>query len=97
MYNFRAIIIGGSVTGQTLALAFEKGNIDYVLLEARPEMAPDEGASVGMAPNGFRILDQLGLLESISARSSPLEKSNYRAQNGHSFCESNMLATLVKR
>lgn len=37
----------------------------YVLLEAYPEIAPQLGASIGLLPNGLRILDQLGCYESI--------------------------------
>lgn len=90
--------MGGSIAGQALALAFEKGNIDYVLLEARSEMAPDLGASVGLFPSGLRILDQLGLLEKISATTVPMETGFYRQKhNGKVFCRSTMLQELTKR
>jgi 2-polyprenyl-6-methoxyphenol hydroxylase-like FAD-dependent oxidoreductase len=98
MGKFKAIIVGGSIAGQALALAFEKGNIDYVLLEARSEMAPDLGASVGLFPSGLRILDQLGLLEKISATTVPMETGFYRQKhNGKVFCQSTMLQELTKR
>jgi 2-polyprenyl-6-methoxyphenol hydroxylase-like FAD-dependent oxidoreductase len=98
MGKFKAIIVGGSIAGQALALAFEKGNIDYVLLEARSEMAPDLGASVGLFPSGLRILDQLGLLEKISATTVPMETGFYRQKhNGKVFCRSTMLQELTKR
>ncbi|KAI7779534.1 hypothetical protein LA080_000723 [Diaporthe eres] len=63
--GFRVIIAGGSVSGPTLANALEKFNIDYILLEAYPSIAPQVGASIGMLPNGFRILDQLGCYEPV--------------------------------
>ncbi|KAK7702278.1 hypothetical protein SLS64_009856 [Diaporthe eres] len=63
--GFRVIIAGGSVSGLTLANALEKFNIDYILLEAYPSIAPQVGASIGMLPNGFRILDQLGCYEPV--------------------------------
>lgn len=63
--GFKVIIAGGSVSGLTLANALEKFNIDYVLLEAYPSIAPQVGASIGMLPNGFRILDQLGCYEPV--------------------------------
>jgi 2-polyprenyl-6-methoxyphenol hydroxylase-like FAD-dependent oxidoreductase len=44
--DFRAIIVGGSVAGLTLAHAFEKAGIDYALLEARDNIAPNLGASI---------------------------------------------------
>lgn len=63
--GFRVIIAGGSVSGLTLANALEKFNIDYILLEAYPSIAPQVGASIGILPNGFRILDQLGCYEPV--------------------------------
>lgn len=63
--GFRVIIAGGSVSGLTLANALEKFNIDYILLEAYPSIAPQVGASIGILPNGFRILDQLGCFEPV--------------------------------
>lgn len=63
--NFKIIIAGGSVTGLTLAIMLEAAGVDYVLLEAYPELAPQVGASIALMPNGSRILDQLGLYEDI--------------------------------
>lgn len=94
---FKAIIVGGSVTGQALALQFEKGNIDYVLLEGRPAFAMDQGASVALFPNGLRILDQLGLFENISAISIPMETGMHRDRTGQVFCKSEMISQLIKR
>ncbi|KAF2997209.1 hypothetical protein E8E14_001370 [Neopestalotiopsis sp. 37M] len=45
----------------------EKFDIDYVLLEAHGEVAPPVGASIGLFPNGLRILDQIGCFEPIMA------------------------------
>ncbi|KAL1638039.1 hypothetical protein SLS58_009060 [Diplodia intermedia] len=66
--NFRVAIVGGSIPGLTLALALEKSGIDFVVLEAYPEMAPQVGASIAVLPNGFRILDQLGCYEHLLQR-----------------------------
>ncbi|CAI7659374.1 unnamed protein product [Penicillium glandicola] len=58
--TFRVIIVGGGVAGLTLASAFEKAGIDYVLLERRPAFNDAVGASIALTPNGARVLDQLG-------------------------------------
>ncbi|OTB04618.1 hypothetical protein M426DRAFT_73394 [Hypoxylon sp. CI-4A] len=63
--GFKIIIAGGGIAGLTLAIALEKFNIDYVLLEAYKEIAPPVGASIGLFPNGLLLLDQLGLYEAI--------------------------------
>ncbi len=63
--KFSVIIVGGSVSGLTLANMLERFDIDYVLLEAHSEIAPQLGASIGLMANGNRILDQLGLYDDI--------------------------------
>ncbi|KAK0661274.1 FAD-dependent monooxygenase paxM [Lasiodiplodia hormozganensis] len=73
--DFRVAIVGGSIAGLTLALALEKSGIDFVVLEAYPEIAPQVGASIAVLPNGFRILDQLGCYEDM------LEKVNCTIDN----------------
>ncbi|OJD33163.1 fad binding domain-containing protein [Diplodia corticola] len=66
--KFRVAIVGGSIAGLTLALALEKSGIDFVVLEAYPEIAPQVGASIAVLPNGFRVLDQLGCYEDLLKR-----------------------------
>ncbi|KAJ4248440.1 hypothetical protein NW762_012777 [Fusarium torreyae] len=43
----------------------EQFDLDYILLEAHSEIAPPVGASIGMFPNGLRILDQIVCYEPI--------------------------------
>lgn len=60
---FRVVIIGGSVAGLVLlGNMLQLNNIDFIILEAYPKIAPQIGASIGLLPNGNRILDQPGLL-----------------------------------
>ncbi|KAH7377289.1 hypothetical protein BKA66DRAFT_513594 [Pyrenochaeta sp. MPI-SDFR-AT-0127] len=65
--GLKIIIVGGSVSGLSLANMLEKSNadVDYILLEGHPTIAPQLGASLGMLPSGLRILDQLGCYEKI--------------------------------
>ncbi|OAK96962.1 FAD/NAD(P)-binding domain-containing protein [Phaeosphaeriaceae sp. SRC1lsM3a] len=44
----------------------EKIGINFLVLEKYNSIAPDLGASIGIFPNGFRILDQLGCFDAIS-------------------------------
>lgn len=64
-HGFRVIIVGGGLGGLTLANALERADIDYVLLEARADICPQLGASIGIFPHGARILDQLGCWEDL--------------------------------
>lgn len=61
----KVIIVGGSVAGLTLAHSLHHSKIDYVVLEAGAELAPQIGASIVVLPNGARILDQLGIFDDI--------------------------------
>ncbi|KAI0836618.1 FAD binding domain protein [Hypoxylon sp. FL0890] len=63
--DFKVIIAGGSVAGLTLANMLEMFGLDYVLLESCSAIAPQVGASIGLFPNGLRILDQIGCYEAI--------------------------------
>lgn len=65
---FKVIIAGGSVAGLSLALMLERNGIDFVILEGYSSIAPQVGASIGMLPNGLRILDQLGCCDDMLKR-----------------------------
>src|SRR4051812_30216048 len=64
--SFKVIIAGGSIAGLTLAKMLETVGIDFLVLEAYPEIAPQVGASIGLCPNGLRVLDQIGCYEEIA-------------------------------
>ncbi|KAJ9608714.1 hypothetical protein H2200_006485 [Cladophialophora chaetospira] len=70
--KFQVIIVGGGVGGLTLANALEKAQVDYLLLESKNQFAPVVGASIAMAPNGNRVLDQLGCYDVIEQHTEPL-------------------------
>jgi 2-polyprenyl-6-methoxyphenol hydroxylase-like FAD-dependent oxidoreductase len=63
--DFRVLIVGGSVAGLALANILEKIGVDFVVLEKYGKIAPDLGASIGIFPNGFRIIDQLGCHDAV--------------------------------
>ncbi|KAK0664378.1 FAD-dependent monooxygenase andE [Lasiodiplodia hormozganensis] len=67
-HNFKVLIAGGSIAGLVLAITLEKLGIDFLVLEAHPEIAPQVGASIGFFPNGCRILDQIGCYDDLQAR-----------------------------
>lgn len=88
--NFKVIIAGGSIAGLTLANMLEKVGIDFVVLEAYPEIAPQVGASIGMLPNGLRVLDQLGCYPAIRALiEQPNNHSRVRGPDGKVLSEYN--------
>jgi 2-polyprenyl-6-methoxyphenol hydroxylase-like FAD-dependent oxidoreductase len=81
--DFKIIVAGGGIAGLTLANMLEKFDIQYVLLEAYSAIAPPVGASIGLFPNGLRILDQIGCYEAIARLSHEhLNKGYTRHENG---------------
>lgn len=79
---FRVVIIGGSVAGLVLGNMLQLNGIDFIILEAYPAIAPQVGASIGLLPNGNRILDQLGLFDTILGLAPPVERFNFRNSKG---------------
>ncbi|KAJ5887787.1 hypothetical protein N7495_007828 [Penicillium taxi] len=82
MAPFRVIIIGGSVSGLTLANALEQYGIDFVVLE-KYEIAPDIGAGLAIWPHGARILDQLGCHDAIVKFNEPVNTITTYDVNGN--------------
>ncbi|KAL5339003.1 hypothetical protein BJX70DRAFT_408457 [Aspergillus crustosus] len=80
--NFKVIIVGGSIAGLTLAHCLSRINVDYIILEKRVEIAPQEGASIGILPHGGRILDQLGLFSEIEKNVEPLTTAHISYPDG---------------
>ncbi|XHG07576.1 hypothetical protein AWENTII_010713 [Aspergillus wentii] len=70
-------IVGGGIAGLTLAKMLERLNISYTLWDAY-EIAPPAGASIGLTPNGLRILDQLGIIDKVEAYSVPRDSWEHR-------------------
>lgn len=81
--HYQVAIVGGGIAGITLALIFERLGIKYVLFEASESLAPDKGASIGLLPNGLRILDQLGLIEEIEKHTAALRRWRHFADDGN--------------
>jgi len=82
--SFRVIIAGGGIAGLTLANSLSQAHIDYVLLEARDDIAPQVGASIGIFAQGGRILDQLGAYDEIVKLIYPIRTFN-QWHNGNSI------------
>lgn len=89
---FKVVIVGGSIAGLSLALMLERNGIDFVILEAYGSIAPQVGASFGVLPNGFRILDQLGCYESVMKMAEyPVDTLRFRDSQGQQFWTFNNL------
>ncbi|KAJ5388990.1 Monooxygenase FAD-binding, partial [Penicillium cataractarum] len=81
----KVIIVGGSIAGLTLAHCLSRAGIDHIVLEKRTEIAPQEGAFIGVWPNGAHVLQQLGLYESLEALTAPVNRMHISYPDGFSF------------
>ncbi|KAI1124393.1 FAD/NAD(P)-binding domain-containing protein [Nemania abortiva] len=70
---FKVLIAGGGIAGLSLANMLERIGIDFVVLEARQDIHPPQGAGIGLMPNGSFIMDQLGCYEAIKAAAQDAE------------------------
>ncbi|KAE8395023.1 hypothetical protein BDV23DRAFT_195282 [Aspergillus alliaceus] len=83
--QFRVIIVGGSIAGLTLAHCLRRAGIDHVVLEKGADLSPQIGASIGIMPNGARILDQLGLIDAVAAITEPVNTAFISYPDGFAF------------
>ncbi|KAI1800760.1 putative monooxygenase [Daldinia bambusicola] len=99
--EFKVIIAGGGIAGLTLANMLERFGLNYIILESHSEIAPQVGASIGLFPNGLRILDQLGCYEDILdvfQGKNPYKESYIRGASGNVLAAQHDLSgELLKR
>ncbi|KAH6645371.1 hypothetical protein BKA67DRAFT_526716 [Truncatella angustata] len=79
---FRVVIIGSGVTGLVASNCLQIAGIDHVVLEKRDDVAPPEGASIGMYPHGARVLHQIGALKGVLAACTATDRWFYRGAEG---------------
>ncbi|XP_009764323.1 monooxygenase 1-like [Nicotiana tabacum] len=66
------VIVGGGLCGLATALALHKKGIKSVVLE-KSETLRAAGAAIGVMPNGWRALDQLGVGSHLRSTALPLQ------------------------
>ncbi|KAJ5794613.1 FAD binding domain-containing protein [Penicillium paradoxum] len=85
--SFKVIVIGGGPVGLTAAHALHLAGIDFVVLERRPAIVEDQGASLIVHPHTLRVLDQIGVLEDLLPRGAELRHHLSFTAEGHVFKE----------
>lgn len=94
--SFRVIIVGGSITGMTLAHCLDRAGIDYVVLEKHQDIFAEPGISIGLMPNGSRILEQLEIYSDVDELYQPIKKIYQYFPDG--FCiETDSPVNIVER
>ncbi|KAJ5681295.1 hypothetical protein N7455_007604 [Penicillium solitum] len=91
---FKAIIIGGGPIGLAAAHALHLAGIDFVVLERRPAIFEDRGASLIVHPHTFRVLHQFGILDDLLPRGAELNHHLSFTADGNVFNEGSRYALL---
>jgi 2-polyprenyl-6-methoxyphenol hydroxylase-like FAD-dependent oxidoreductase len=63
----RAVIVGGGIAGPVLGMFLRRVGVEAVICEARGAEALNEGAYLGIAPNGMNVLGALGLADTMGS------------------------------
>jgi 2-polyprenyl-6-methoxyphenol hydroxylase-like FAD-dependent oxidoreductase len=94
--GFKVGIVGGGMTGLIAALTLDRVGIDFILLEAYPEINPEVGASLALYPNYQRVLDQLGVLGDVQEASAEMSYLKCHDVNGKLMFDHNVKEPIHK-
>lgn len=84
---FKVIVIGGGPVGLFLANALQAAGIDYALFEKRSAVAPTTAFGIFLMPQVTRMMEQLGLLESLKKVSHQMTGMVHRDASGKHLSE----------
>ncbi|KAJ0785598.1 putative 3-hydroxybenzoate 6-monooxygenase [Helianthus annuus] len=65
MDDDEVVIIGAGICGLATALALHKKGIKCIVMERAESLRNVAGAAIGIRPNGWRALDQLGIGDNL--------------------------------
>lgn len=93
--GFRVIVAGGGIAGLAMSHALQLAGIDHVVLEGYSDIRSHVGASIGLWPNGIRVLEQMGCWKDIKDHCAPMQDSYNYLPNGKIISVSR-LADMIK-
>ena len=96
MSNSRVVISGGGIGGLSAALSLAQQGFNVQVLEQAEEFA-DVGAGIQLSPNATRVLDDIGVLDAVRARSFQPEGGEMRVWKSGEVLTFSQLGDLVER
>lgn len=78
----KALIIGAGIAGPAAAILLKRAGLDAELFEAWPYSA-GIGGGLQIAPNGMRVLAEIGVADEMIAAGSVSESFDFRSQAGN--------------
>lgn len=78
----RVVIVGCGIAGPVLGMFLRRVGIEAVICEARSRTAPEEGAFLGLAPNGMNVLADLGVHEAVESIGAPCHGFEFQNARG---------------
>ncbi|MBV9927986.1 MAG: FAD-dependent monooxygenase [Acidobacteria bacterium] len=80
----RVVIIGGGIGGLALALALRREGFEPLVCERAPALL-EVGAAIAVWPNAFRVLERLGLGETLLARAGRIRSVRWLGREGREY------------
>ncbi len=80
----RIVIIGGGIGGLAAALALRREGFEPAVYERAPKLL-EVGAAIALWPNAFRVLERLGLGETILARAGRMRSVRWLGRGGREY------------
>ena len=78
----RVIVVGCGIAGPVLGMFLRRLGMEVVICEGRAREALDEGAFLGVAPNGMNVLAELGVAAEVEQASVPCQGFSFHNARG---------------
>ena len=94
----RVIIAGSGLSGLITAHCLHQAGIgDFIILERRPGPVKQSGSVIGLFPQTYRVLDQIGVLDDIHKLSPPLKRWIHLDPQGRAIYDGEFFDYLEKK
>lgn len=84
MRLMRIVVVGGGIGGLAAALAMRREGFAPVVYERAPALL-EVGAAIAVWPNAFRVLERLGLAETVLERAGRISHARWLGRDGRLY------------